>query len=55
VPTPTQAYAVGVVDELAIMRHGRWRSAAVMRIYIAEADRHRVDSPITALGLGEHL
>ncbi len=57
-PTPTQAYAVGVgvgVDELAIMRHGRWRSAAVMRIYIAEADRHRVDSPITALGLGEHL
>ncbi len=35
------------------MRHGRWRSAAVMRTYIAEADRHRVDSPITALGLAQ--
>jgi integrase len=46
----TQAYTAGV-DELAIMRHGRWRSAAVMRTYIAEADRHRTDSPINALGL----
>lgn len=35
------------------MRHGRWRSAAVMRTYIAEADRHRAHSPITALGLGD--
>jgi len=48
----TQAYTAGV-DELAIMRHGRWRSAAVMRTYIAEADRHRTDSPITALGLAQ--
>jgi hypothetical protein len=46
-----QAYAAGV-DELAIMRHGRWRSAAVMRTYIAEADRHRLESPVSALGLG---
>jgi integrase len=46
----TQAYTAGV-DELAIMRHGRWRSAAVRRTYIAEADRHRTDSPINALGL----
>jgi len=40
----TQAYAAGV-DELAIMRHGRWRSAAVMRTYIAEADRHPPTAP----------
>jgi integrase len=46
----TRAYTAGV-DELAIMRHGRWRSAAVMRTYIAEADRYRTDSPISSLGL----
>ena len=46
----TAAYTHGV-DELAIMRHGRWRSQAVMRGYIAEADRHRADNPIIALGL----
>lgn len=34
------------------MRHGRWRSQATMRNYIAEADRHRAESPIAALGLG---
>ncbi len=47
----TQAYTAGV-EELEIMRHGRWRSQATMRSYIAEADRHRAESPITALGLG---
>lgn len=36
---------------MVIMRHGRWRSVAVMCTYIPEADRHRVDSPIIALGL----
>jgi hypothetical protein len=40
-----------LIQELYIKRHGRWRSAAVMRTYIAEADRHRGDSPVNALGL----
>jgi integrase len=31
----TEAYAHGT-PELAIMRHGRWRSAAVMRGYVEE-------------------
>jgi hypothetical protein len=30
----TEAYAKGTA-ELAIMRHGRWKSAAVMRGYVA--------------------
>jgi integrase len=31
----TEAYAQGT-PELAIMRHGRWRSATVMRGYVEE-------------------
>jgi integrase len=31
----TEAYAQGI-PELAIMRHGRWRSASVMRGYVEE-------------------
>jgi integrase len=31
----TESYARGV-PELAVMRHGRWRSASVMRGYVEE-------------------
>ena len=35
----TEGYAQGT-PELAIMRHGRWRSAAVMRGYVGRGGRH---------------
>jgi integrase len=45
----TEAYAQGV-PELAIMRHGRWRSAAAMRGYIEEGSLW-TDNAAARLGL----
>jgi len=45
----TEAYAQGV-PELAIMRHGRWRSAATMRGYVAEGSLWN-DNAAAKLGL----
>jgi site-specific recombinase XerD len=45
----TEAYAQGV-PELAIMRHGRWRSAATMRGYVEEGSLWN-DNAAASLGL----
>lgn len=45
----TEGYAQGT-PELVIMRHGRWRSAAVMRGYVAEGGLW-TDNAATRLGL----
>jgi integrase len=45
----TEAYAQGV-PELAIMRHGRWRSAATMRGYVEEGSLWN-DNAAARLGL----
>jgi len=45
----TEGYAQGT-PELAIMRHGRWRSASVMRGYIEEGSIWN-DNAATRLGL----
>jgi integrase len=45
----TEAYAQGV-PELAIMRHGRWRSATTMRGYVEEGSIWN-DNAAARLGL----
>jgi hypothetical protein len=45
----TEGYAQGT-PELAIMRHGRWRSASVMRGYIEEGSIWN-DNAAARLGL----
>jgi hypothetical protein len=45
----TEAYAKGTA-ELAIMRHGRWKSSAVMRGYVEEGAIW-TDNAATRLGL----
>jgi integrase len=45
----TEAYAQGT-PELAIMRHGRWRSASVMRNYVEEGSIWN-DNAAARLGL----
>jgi hypothetical protein len=45
----TESYAQGV-PELAVMRHGRWRSASVMRGYVEEGSL-QADNAAARLGL----
>jgi hypothetical protein len=47
----TEAYAQGT-SELAIMRHGRWKSASVMRGYVQEGNHLGRQRSCTARALG---